>query len=347
MRAMLGGVTATATLPRDAPAASPEAPLLSVRGLTLHIPVPPHTLRAVDGISFDLRRGETLGLVGESGSGKTLTAMAVMRLLEPPLSDLPRGKVLLEGRDLMRLSETEMSTLRGRALSMIFQEPMTSLNPVMTVGRQIAEPVVRHLGLSARQAAARAEEMLRLVGIPDPPRVARAYPHLLSGGMRQRAMIAIALACRPSLLIADEPTTALDVTVQAQILDLLAGLQREMGSAVLLITHDLAVIAETAHRVAVMYAGRIVEEAPVGSLFAAPRHPYTRGLLASIPLIARERPETLPEIPGMVPGPGDRPAGCAFAPRCGRALPRCAQDVPPFAPLAPGHHAACWNPCDG
>nr|WP_232478955.1 ABC transporter ATP-binding protein [Roseomonas rosulenta] len=304
-------------------------------------------MRAVDGITFDLRRGETLGLVGESGSGKTLTALALMRLLEPPLADLPRGEVLLEGTDLMRLSEVDMSALRGRALSMVFQEPMTSLNPVMTVGRQIAEPVVRHLGLSTRAAAARAQEMLRLVGIPDPARVAGAYPHLMSGGMRQRAMIAIALACRPSLLIADEPTTALDVTVQAQILDLLAELQREMGSAILLITHDLAVIAETAHRVAVMYAGRIVEEAPVGSLFTAPRHPYTRGLLASIPRIERNPAATLPEIPGMVPGPAERPAGCAFAPRCGRALPRCAEEAPPLAILTPAHRAACWNPADG
>nr|WP_211846073.1 ABC transporter ATP-binding protein [Neoroseomonas eburnea] len=321
--------------------------MLAVRDLTVHIPVPPHVLRAVDGVSFELNRGETLGLVGESGSGKTLTALTLMRLLEPPLAEMPRGEVVLEGTDLMRLSEIEMSALRGRTVSMVFQEPMTSLNPVMTVGRQIAEPMVRHLGLSTRMATMRAEEMLRLVGIPDPARVARAYPHLLSGGMRQRAMIAIALACRPALLVADEPTTALDVTVQAQILDLLAAMQREIGSAILLITHDLAVIAETAHRVAVMYAGRIVEEAPVASLFAAPRHPYTRGLLASIPRIERRPEPTLPEIPGMVPGPAERPAGCAFAPRCGRAQPRCAAKAPALLPLAPGHRAACWNPEDG
>jgi len=340
-------VTAAATLPRDARAAAAEGPLLTVRDLTVHIPVPPHVLRAVDGVSFELNRGETLGLVGESGSGKTLTALTLMRLLEPPLAELPRGEVILDGIDLMRLSEAEMSALRGRTVSMVFQEPMTSLNPVMTVGRQIAEPVVRHLGLSARAAAARAEEMLRLVGIPDPARAARAYPHLLSGGMRQRAMIAIALACRPALLVADEPTTALDVTVQAQILDLLTEMQREIGSAILLITHDLAVIAETAHRVAVMYAGRIVEEAPVAALFAAPRHPYTRGLLASIPRIERRPAPTLPEIPGMVPGPADRPAGCAFAPRCDRALARCAAEAPVLAPLAPDHRAACWNPDHG
>ncbi len=340
-------MSAPATLPRDAGAAAAEAPLLSVRDLTVHIPVPPHVLRAVDGVSFDLRRGETLGLVGESGSGKTLTALTLMRLLEPPLDHLPRGQVVLDGTELMGLSETRMSALRGHAISMVFQEPMTSLNPVMTVGRQIAEPLMRHLGLSARAANTRAQEMLDLVGIPDPARVVRAYPHLLSGGMRQRAMIAIALACRPLVLIADEPTTALDVTVQAQILDLLSDLQREMGSAILLITHDLAVIAETAHRVAVMYAGRIVEEAPVADLFAAPRHPYARGLLASIPRIERHPAATLPEIPGMVPGPAERPAGCAFMPRCPRAISGCAAEAPPLAEIAPGHRVACWNPADG
>ncbi len=340
-------MSAAASLPDETGAAAAEAPLLSVRDLTLHIPVPPHVLRAVDGVSFDLRRGETLGLVGESGSGKTLTALMLMRLLEPPLAALPKGEVLLDGTDLMALDEKRMSALRGRTVSMVFQEPMTSLNPVMTVGRQIAEPLVRHLGLSSREAAARAEEMLRLVHIPDPARVARAYPHLLSGGMRQRAMIAIALACRPAVLVADEPTTALDVTVQAQILELLAELQREMGSAILLITHDLAVIAETAHRVAVMYAGRIVEEAPVAALFAAPRHPYTRGLLASIPKIERVPAPTLSEIPGMVPGAGDRPRGCAFMPRCARAVSGCAAEPPPLAETDPGHRVACWNPAHG
>jgi len=322
-----------------------EPPLLSVRALAVHIPDPPHVLRAVDGISFDLARGETLGLVGESGSGKTMTALALMRLLEPPLADLPTGEVLLDGRDLMRLDEAGMSGLRGRALSMVFQEPMTSLNPVMTIGRQIAEPLRQHLGLGGREAAARAEEMLRLVGIPDPARTARAHPHRLSGGMRQRAMIAIALACRPALLIADEPTTALDVTVQAQILELLQGLQREMGTAVLLITHDLAVVAETAHRVAVMYAGRIVETGPVEAIFAAPRHPYTRGLLGSIPRITEEPDPWLAEIAGMVPGAADRPRGCAFAPRCGRAISGCAAEAPPLAGDA--HQVACWNPVHG
>jgi oligopeptide/dipeptide ABC transporter ATP-binding protein len=329
------------------PAAAAQGALLSVRGLQLHIPSSPRPLRAVDGVSFELRRGETLGLVGESGSGKTLTALSIMRLLEPPLSGFVRGEVALDGVELMSLSEREMSDLRGRALSMVFQEPMTSLNPVMTVGRQIAEPAMRHLGLGAAEAAARAQEMLRLVGIPDPARVAASHPHLLSGGMRQRAMIAMAIACRPALLVADEPTTALDVTVQAQILELLGDLQRELGSAILLITHDLAVIAENAHRVAVMYAGRIVEEAPVDVLFAGARHPYARGLLASIPRIERSRPEMLPEIPGVVPGPGERPAGCAFAPRCARATARCHAEAPPLLDAAPGHRLACWEPFDG
>ena len=321
--------------------------LLEVRGLSVHIPLTPHILRAVDHVSFDLARGETLGLVGESGSGKTMTALALMRLLEPPLSDLPTGEVSLEGQDLMRLSEREMSGLRGRALSMVFQEPMTSLNPVMSVGGQIAEPLRRHMKLGASAALRRAEEMLALVGIPEPARVARGYPHQLSGGMRQRAMIAIALACQPALLIADEPSTALDVTVQAQLLELLAGLQRDFGTAMLLITHDLAVVAETANRVAVMYAGRIVETGPVAAIFANPRHPYTRGLLASIPRIERERAAMLHEIPGMVPSAAERPAGCAFAPRCPRAVALCWEEPPPLEPAEPAHLVACWRHADG
>ncbi|MGG5811739.1 ABC transporter ATP-binding protein [Falsiroseomonas sp. CW058] len=330
----------------EAPAAGGR-PLLEVRGLTLHIPVPPHVLRAVDDVSFTLGRGETLCLVGESGSGKTLTAMALMRLLEPPLSRLPRGEVLLDGVDLMRLDEGAMADRRGRQLSMVFQEPMTSLNPVMTVGRQIAEPLARHLRLGRREAASRAEEMLRLVGIPEPGRVARGYPHELSGGMRQRAMIAIALACRPALLIADEPTTALDVTVQAQILELLASLQEGTAAGLLLITHDLAVVAETADRVAVMYAGRIVESGPVADIFEAPRHPYTRGLLASIPRIERRRAPVLHEIAGMVPGPAERPDGCAFAPRCALANAHCIARQPPVEEIGGGHAVACWNHAHG
>ena len=321
--------------------------LLEVRGLSVHIPVPPHVLRAVDGVSFDLARGETLGLVGESGSGKTMTALALMRLLEPPLSDLPTGEVRLDGQDLMRLSEREMSGLRGQALSMVFQEPMTSLNPVMSVGQQIAEPLRRHKKLAAAAALRRAEEMLELVGIPEPARVARGYPHQLSGGMRQRAMIAIALACQPALLIADEPSTALDVTVQAQLLELLAGLQRDFGTAMLLITHDLAVVAETAHRVAVMYAGRIIETGEVAAIFANPRHPYTQGLLASIPRIEPQRAASLHEISGMVPNAAERPAGCTFAARCPRAVAQCWEHPPPLDPAGSGHRVACWRHADG
>ena len=330
-------MSAAGAVAREEPVAG-GMPLLSVRGLELHIPSSPQPLRVVDGVSFDLRRGETLGLVGESGSGKTLTALSIMRLLEPPLSGFARGAVSLDGVDLMGLTEREMSALRGRSLSMVFQEPMTSLNPVMTVGRQIAEPAIRHLGLGAAEATARAEEMLRLVGIPDPARVAASHPHLLSGGMRQRAMIAMAIACRPALLVADEPTTALDVTVQAQILELLGDLQRELGSAILLITHDLAVIAENAHRVAVMYAGRIVEEAPVGLLFADPQHPYTLGLLGSIPRLGSDGDERAK----LAPWDGRRAGAAAVQPsrrrrgRCDCGGTRCsgASRTPLASPTA-------------
>jgi oligopeptide/dipeptide ABC transporter ATP-binding protein len=326
---------------REAAATPSDAAALSVEGLSVHIPIAPgRILRAVDGVSFDLRRGETLGLVGESGSGKTMTAMALMRLLDGPLADAVRGRVTLDGEDVSALSEAAMSDVRGRRIAMVFQEPMTSLNPVMRIGTQIAEPLRRHLGLSGAEAARQAEAMLARVKIPDPARVARLYPHELSGGMRQRVMIAIALACRPAVLVADEPTTALDVTIQAQILALIRSLQEELGTAVLLITHDLAVVAETAHRVAVMYAGRIVETAPVAGLFDAPRHPYTQALLACIPRIARERDATLHEIRGSLGA--DRGAGCAFAPRCPRAGPRCGES-PPLEAIAPDHAVACWR----
>ncbi len=299
------------------------ATVLRVENLHVRFRVPGGALRAVDGVSFNLRHGETLGLVGESGSGKTMTSLALLRLLESPPA---------------------MADLRGSRLSMVFQEPMTSLNPIMTIGRQIDEPLIRHLGLSARAARARTQELLGFVGIPRPDQAAASYPHQFSGGMRQRAMIAIALACRPSVLIADEPTTALDVTIQAQILDLMEQLQREMGTAILLITHDLAVIAETAHRVAVMYAGRIVETGPVETLFAAPLHPYTEGLLRSIPRIVRTPEPELPEIPGVVPGPADLPSGCAFAPRCAFADAACHRNKPDLLPAGNEREVACWKP---
>ena len=323
------------------------APVLLVDDLHVGFRIPGGMMRAVDGVSFVLRPGETLGLVGESGSGKTMTAMAVMRLLETPPAEIRGSGVQFEGRDLLLLPERAMSDIRGARLSMVFQEPMTSLNPLMTIGRQIAEPLTRHLGLGRGAALARARQLLERVGIPRPERAASSFAHQLSGGMRQRAMIAIALACRPAVLIADEPTTALDVTIQAQILDLLGQLRREMGTAVLLITHDLAVIAENADRVAVMYAGRIVETGTVAALFKAPMHPYTLGLLRSIPRIVRRPEAMLPEIAGVVPAPGEMPAGCAFAPRCAFADAGCHATRPALAVVGGGREVACWKPLHG
>jgi len=320
---------------------------LHVSNLSVSFRIPGGVLPAVDGVSFELRHGETLGLVGESGSGKTLTSLAVLRLLETPPAQVTADVIMFEGRDLHRIGESEMSDLRGARLSMVFQEPMTSLNPLMTIGRQIDEPLIRHLGLSGAAARAQTVELLDRVGIPRPAEAARSYPHQLSGGMRQRVMIAIALACRPSVLIADEPTTALDVTIQAQILTLLRELQDEMGTAILLITHDLAVIAQTADRVAVMYAGRIVETGPVAELFARPLHPYTEGLLRSVPRIVRTPLATLPEIPGVVPAPGNLPDGCAFAARCDFADPTCHQQRPILAAQGPDREVACWHPRHG
>ena len=320
---------------------------LRVTNLSVGFRIPGGVLSAVDGVSFELRQGETLGLVGESGSGKTLTSLALLRLLESPPAIVHADAVMFEGRDLMQLDEHAMADLRGARLSMVFQEPMTSLNPLLTVGRQIDEPLLRHLGLSQTEARARTVELLARVGIPRPAEAARTYPHQLSGGMRQRIMIAIALACRPAVLIADEPTTALDVTLQAQILDLLRVLQDEMGTAILLITHDLAVIAETADRVAVMYAGRIIETAPVGDLFARPLHPYTEGLLRSVPRIVRTPEPTLPEIAGVVPAPGNLPPGCAFAPRCGFADAACHSNRPVLVEQGCDREVACWKPRHG
>ncbi len=313
-------------------------------------------VRAVDGVSFGVTAGETLGIVGESGCGKSVTALSIMRLIPPRSGRIVQGTVSFEGRDLASLSEREMRAIRGNQIAMVFQEPMTSLNPVHTVGAQIAEAVRIHQRLAPGAAMERAAEMLRLVRIPDPQRRLRDYPHQFSGGMRQRVMIAMALSCNPKLLIADEPTTALDVTIQAQILKLMVELKSRLGAAVLLITHDLGVIAETAQRVIVMYAGRKVEEAGVEQLFERPLHPYTRGLMTSIP---RGRQGTaarrLSEIPGIVPSlrepaPGVAPyQGCGFAPRCGFATARCRQQSPPLRTEAghPGagaaHVAACWE----
>ena len=324
------------------------AALLEVDGLQTHFFTRDGIVRAVDGVSFSVAPGETLAVVGESGCGKSVTSLSILRLIASPPGRIVAGRVVFQGRDLLGLSEDEMRTVRGNAISMIFQEPMTSLNPALTVGRQIAESLVLHRGLSQNEAMAKAVEMLRKVRMPEPERRVRQYPHELSGGMRQRVMIAMALACGPKLLIADEPTTALDVTIQAQILELMRELGRETGAAIILITHDLGVVAEMAQRVVVMYAGRKVEEAPVDELFARPRHPYTRGLLGSMPHLgdsARgEGGKRLVEIPGMVPSLKDEQPGCLFAPRCPNAIPRCSQEAPPLTAHGSGHWAACWNP---
>jgi peptide/nickel transport system ATP-binding protein len=318
--------------------------LLEVDRLQTHFATPDGVVRAVEGVSFDIDAGETVAVVGESGCGKSVTAMSILRLIaEPP--GKTAGAVRFQGRDLLGLSEPEMRTIRGNAISMIFQEPMTSLNPVLTIGRQIGETMQLHQGLNAKEAEKKAIEMLTLVGIPAPARRVREYPHQLSGGMRQRVMIAMALACNPKLLIADEPTTALDVTIQAQILDLMRDLNRRMGSAIMLITHDLGVVAEMAERVVVMYAGRKVEEAPVRQIFANPLHPYTRGLLGSVPKLGSSLSERgrgkLAEIPGQVPSLRRRIEGCAFAGRCPMATDLCQRVAPAFEAKGPGHSAAC------
>ena len=317
-------------------------PLLAVRDLKTHFFTVDGITRAVDGVSFDVFPGETLGIVGESGCGKSVTALSVMRLLPPRLARTVEGSVTFENRDLVQLDEAEMRKLRGNRLAMIFQEPMTSLNPVLTVGHQIAESVRIHTGASASAASARAAEMLRLVKIPDAERRLNDYPHQFSGGMRQRVMIATALACNPTLLIADEPTTALDVTIQAQILDLMLELKERTGAAVILITHNLGIVAETCRRVIVMYAGRKIEEAATTELFDRPAHPYTRGLMASIPrLRATTRKRRLAEIPGIVPSLREPIEGCAFAPRCGYAVARCRIETPALRPVGNGHVVAC------
>jgi len=316
--------------------------LLEVRGLRTHFHTDRGLFRAVDGIDFSVGRGRTVGLVGESGCGKSVTSLSVMGLVASPPGQVEADAILFEGRDVLGLSPDERRRLRGGKMSMIFQEPMTSLNPVHTIGQQIVEAILAHTQLSPQAAKARAVEMLELVRIPSAKQRVDDYPHLLSGGMRQRVMIAMALSCEPALLIADEPTTALDVTIQAQILDLLQDLQRRLGMAMLIITHDLGVIAEIADEVVVMYAGKIVESAPVDALFADPQHPYTIGLLGSIPRIEVDR-ERLSTIEGSVPSPNNQPRGCRFAPRCPFADPRCHVEPPPLRDLGPAHRVACWK----
>ncbi|HEY7248307.1 MAG TPA: ABC transporter ATP-binding protein [Xanthobacteraceae bacterium] len=329
--------------------ASDRAPVLEVQRLQTFFFTGQGVFRAVDGLGFCVAPGETLAIVGESGCGKTVTALSLMRLVPDPPGRIAGGSVRLAGRELLALDEEAMRRVRGKDISMIFQEPMTSLNPVMTIGRQITEALLLHENLSRSAAHRKAIDMLRLVRISDPEQRIREYPHQLSGGMRQRVMIAMALACNPRVLIADEPTTALDVTIQAQILDLIAELQSRLGTAVILITHDLGVVAEMAQRVIVMYAGRKVEEGPVEALFARPLHPYTRGLLASVPRLTLERgalrrpPQPLQEIPGMVPALIDLPPGCVFAPRCALADDRCRREYPPYEYESQDQAVACWH----
>ena len=334
---------------RDMTAPDPAGPLLVVEELRTVFDLRHGEVKAVDGVSFAVMPHETLAIVGESGCGKSITALSLMRLVPDPPGRIASGRVMLEGRDLLALDEEAMRAVRGKDVAMIFQEPMTSLNPVLTIGSQIAEVVLLHENVSRKEAWAKAVDMLRLTRIPAPEQRANEYPHQLSGGMRQRAMISMALACNPKVLIADEPTTALDVTIQAQILDLILDLQKKLGTAVILITHDLGVVAETAHRVIVMYAGKKVEEAPVEELFARPQHPYTHGLMASIPRLPLMRGATevegerLQEIPGTVPALTNLPPGCVFAPRCAHAIDRCRAEYPPYEEKRPGHWAACWR----
>ena len=322
--------------------------LLEVEDLRTHFFTANGVVKAVDGVSCTVGRGETLGVVGESGCGKSVTALSIMRLVANPPGRIVGGKVRLNGRDLLSLSDVEMERARGKDVSMIFQEPMTSLNPLYTVGRQIAESIALHEGLSKRDAFDKAIEMLKRVSIPEPERRAHAYPHQMSGGMRQRVMIAMALACNPKVLIADEPTTALDVTIQAQILDLMRELQETMGTAIVLITHDMGVVAENADRVVVMYAGRKVEEADADAIFEVAAHPYTVGLLGSIPHIdeAAEAGITrrrLTEIKGLVPSLANLPRGCSFSPRCAFASDQCRNAVPELVEVRPRHRVACWH----
>jgi peptide/nickel transport system ATP-binding protein len=318
-------------------------PLLDIRGLKTHFKTDDGWLHAVDGVDLAIEAGQTVCVVGESGCGKSVTAKTVMKLIDMPPGKIVAGQVLWQGRDLVPLGPEEMQKIRAKEIAIIFQEPMTSLNPVYTVGEQIAESIRLHEGLGRREAMDRAVEMLKLVNIPTPERRVKDYPHQFSGGMRQRVMIAIALACSPKLLIADEPTTALDVTIQAQILDLMVELKERLGMAIMLITHAMGVVAETAQRVVVMYAGKVVEEASVEDLFARPRHPYTQGLIRSIPRIdmAATHKVRLEAIAGTVPKLINPPEGCRFAARCKFAMPACTTATPPLLEVKPGHKVAC------
>ena len=322
-----------------------EEKVLEVKNLKTYFYTDEGVIPAVDGVDFNLARGETLAIVGESGCGKSVTSLSILRLIANPPGRIIDGEILYNGKNLLSLTEKEMRSVRGNDISMIFQEPMTSLNPVFPVGKQIMESLTYHQHMTKEQARERAIEMLRLVEIPNPEKCIHNYPHQLSGGMRQRVMIAMALACNPKILIADEPTTALDVTIQAQILKLMAGLQEKTQTSIILITHDLGIVAQIARNVMVMYAGEEVEYADVRTIFKDPRHPYTIGLLKSIPSINEER-DTLYTIKGMVPSPRDLPEGCRFAPRCEHACQRCLKERPPIFDVGNGHRVRCWN-CQG
>jgi len=316
--------------------------LLDVKNLQTQFKTSGGVVRAVDGVSWDVWAGETVALVGESGCGKSVSALSIMRLVSEPAGRIVGGEILFKGRDLLTLSEGEMRHVRGREIGMIFQEPMTSLNPVLTVGRQLTEPPEIHLGMTPAQSRVRAIELLGMVGISDPERRLQQYPHQFSGGMRQRMMIAMSMACNPALIIADEPTTALDVTIQAQILELMKGLSRKLGVAMVMITHNLGVVARYADRVNVMYAGRIVERGTAAEIYANPRHPYTLGLLRSVPRLDEPRRAKLLPIQGQPPDLTRLPPGCSFQPRCQYAIERCLREAPPLEAVSTGHVSACW-----
>jgi oligopeptide/dipeptide ABC transporter ATP-binding protein len=319
------------------------ATLLEVRNLHTNFQTRGGVVRAVDGVSWDVQEGETVALVGESGCGKSVSALSIMRLVAEPAGRIVSGEILYKGRDLLKLSEEEMRGVRGREIGMIFQEPMTSLNPVLTIGRQLTEGLEIHMKMPREAANARAVELLGMVGIPDPARRLAQYPHHFSGGMRQRMMIAMALACNPSLILADEPTTALDVTIQAQILELMKDLSKRLGVAMLIITHNLGVVARYADRVNVMYAGRIIEQASAAELYANPRHPYTLGLLRSVPRLDEPRRARLDPIEGQPPDLTRLPPGCSFSPRCAYRVERCAEAAPPLENVDAAHRSACWE----
>ena len=322
--------------------------VLTVDNLKTYFRVKEGLAKAVDGVSFQIHRGETLGLVGESGCGKTVSSLSILKLLEMPPAEFHSGNILFEGQDLLTFSEQQMCNIRGKSISMIFQEPMTSLNPMLSIGFQVGEVLINHEGLTTRQARVRTIELLEMVGIPSPEKRITEYPHQLSGGMRQRVMIALALACNPKVLIADEPTTALDVTIQAQILELMMDLRENLGTSILLITHDLGVIAETAHRVAVMYAGKIVEESDVATIFKNPLHPYTQGLMKSVPRIDESgTTRRLAEVPGMVPNLYNLPPGCSFFDRCPVGIGKCRAAGARLLAVDGDHSVRCWVAQDG